>query len=152
MANEYHSRVAHEELQQHELRKPLLRKMKRHYGRPVVSFFTSHLHPVNIEDSDVDALENLLLHLDLSDGLMLYIDSPGGSPLAAERIIKMCRSYSGTGEFWAFVAGKAKSAATMICLGASKIIMSETAELGPVDPQFIVREGNQNRFSRLIIW
>lgn len=66
------------------------------------------------------------------------INSPGGEPLAAERIAKVCRSYSGTKDYWALVAGRAKSAATMICMGASKIMMAPTGELGPVDPQVVV--------------
>nr|WP_269446508.1 hypothetical protein [Methanocella arvoryzae] len=47
------------------------------------------------------------------------------------------------------VPNKAKSAATMICFGASKIIMSPTSELGPVDPQITITEknGSFKRFS-----
>ncbi|GAH14065.1 unnamed protein product, partial [marine sediment metagenome] len=44
--------------------------------------------------------------MDLSKGLALIINSPGGSGLAAERIINVCRSYSGTEEFWAIVPNK----------------------------------------------
>ncbi len=86
--------------------------------------------------------------MDLSGGLALFISSPGGDGLAAERIINVCRSYSGTGDYWAIVPGKAKSAATMVCLGASKIIMGPTSELGTVDPQFaIMKDGMLQRFS-----
>ena len=67
------------------------------------------------------------------------INSPGGSGLAAERIINLLRSYSGTGEYWVIVPAKAKSAATMVCLGSSKIIMGPASELGPVDPQLVFR-------------
>ncbi|HEV7937735.1 MAG TPA: hypothetical protein VGP18_06895 [Solirubrobacteraceae bacterium] len=88
-----------------------------------------------IQDDDADMLEGVLQSLDLSKGLALLISSPGGDGLAAERIVNMCRSYSGTGEFWAIVPGKAKSAATIVCFGASKITMGPTSELGPVDPQ-----------------
>ena len=59
------------------------------------------------------------------------INSPGGSGLAAERMINVLRSYSGIGEYWAIVPAKAKSAATMVCLGASKILMGPASELGP---------------------
>jgi len=46
------------------------------------------------------------------------------------------------------VPSKAKSAATMICLGASKIIMSGTSELGPIGPQLTISEkGVMKRFS-----
>ena len=42
------------------------------------------------------------------------------------------------------VPGKAKSAATIISMGASKIIMSQSSELGPVDPQIIRKEDDIN--------
>jgi ClpP class serine protease len=81
--------------------------------------------------------------------MALMISSPGGDGLSAERIVNLCRSYSGTGEFWAIVPGKAKSAATMICFGASRIIMGPSSELGPVDPQLIFRseDGTRKQFS-----
>lgn len=93
-------------------------------------------------------LEGILQKMDLSKGLALFIDSPGGDGLAAERIINTCRSYSGSGKYLAIVPGKAKSAATLICFGASKICMGASSELGPVDPQIvIVEEERPKRFS-----
>lgn len=65
---------------------------------------------------------------------ILILNSAGGSGLAAERIVNVCRSYSG-GQFEVIVPHMAKSAATLICFGSSRIHMSSTAELGPVDPQ-----------------
>jgi ClpP class serine protease len=94
-----------------------------------------------LQDDDADMLEGVLRSLDLSSGLALCINSPGGDGLAAERIVNMCRSYSGTGEYWTIVPGKAKSAGTVICFGASKILMGPTSELGPIDPQ--MQEGEQ---------
>ena len=63
----------------------------------------------------------MLRSLDLAAGLAVMINSPGGSGLAAERIINVLRSYSGTGEYWAIDPAKAKSAATMVCLGVCRI-------------------------------
>jgi membrane-bound ClpP family serine protease len=101
-----------------------------------------------IEDSDADMLEAVLQKCDLSRGFALLLSSPGGDGLAAERVINLCRSYSGTGEYQVIIPGKAKSAATMFCLGASKLIMSKTSELGSIDPQLAVVEGQQvRRFS-----
>jgi hypothetical protein len=71
----------------------------------------------------------------------LMISSGGGDGLAAERMIEVCRRYSGTGEYEVIVPGKAKSAATMVCFGASKIYMGPTSELGPVDPQVTIVDG-----------
>jgi hypothetical protein len=101
-----------------------------------------------IDDGDAEMLEGVLQVCDFSKGLALIINSPGGSGLEAERIINVLRSYSGTGEYVALVPARAKSAATMICLGASKIIMGKTSELGTVDPQVAIREKDKvSRFS-----
>lgn len=113
----------------------VIKNLERILGRPVIVYFTSFNHPVMITDEDADMLEGLLQKMDLSNGLALVINSPGGSGLTAERIIRACRSYSGTDEYWAIVPNKAKSAATMVCFGASKILMGPTSELGPIDPQ-----------------
>jgi hypothetical protein len=136
-----YDRILEEENQGHSTRRPLFRDLGEQFGRPVVSFFTSFRFPVMIQDDDADMLEGVLRSLDLSEGLILCISSPGGDGLAAERIVNMCREYSGTGEYWVIVPGKAKSAGTMICFGASKIFMGPTSELGPIDPQ--LQEGTQ---------
>jgi len=115
-----------------------------------VSLFTSFTYDVQLEHDDCDSLLNVLHQTDLRHGLVLLINSPGGDILAAERIVNICRSYSGTGDYWALVPGRAKSAATIVCLGASKIIVSPPSELGPVDPQIILREdGVRKHFSAI---
>jgi hypothetical protein len=132
----------------HETRQHLFVELEKKLERPVVTFFTSFTFPVMIEDGDVDMLVGLLQDMDLSKGFALVVSSPGGSGLAAERIVNACRSYSGTGEYWAIVPGKAKSAATVICFGASNILMGPASELGCVDPQLAMSEdGVLKRFS-----
>lgn len=127
--------VINERNQAHETRIKLYEAIEDELGRPVVTFFNSFAIPTMIRDRDADMLEAVLKDMDLSDGLALIISSPGGEGLAAERIIRSCRAYSGTDEYWGLVPNKAKSAATMICFGASKVYMGETSELGPIDPQ-----------------
>jgi ATP-dependent protease ClpP protease subunit len=141
-------RVLDEHHQRHSTRQNLYTELERHVGLPIVACFTSFLYPVMMEDSDADMLEGVLQQCDLSDGFALLLSSPGGDGLAAERIINTCRSYSGNGEYQVIVPSKAKSAATMVCLGATKLLMSPTSELGSVDPQMIVTEGDEkHRFS-----
>jgi hypothetical protein len=128
--------------QSHETRRPLIEKIEKKLSRNVITFFTSTRHPVAIEDVDNDMIEGMLQVADRNKGLSLILNSPGGSALAAERIINTCRTYSG-GDFEVIVPRIAKSAATMICMGANKIWMSKTSELGPIDPQVVImtREG-----------
>jgi len=133
-------KISTEQAQAHPTRQPLFSQLEKLFERPVVSFFTSFRFPVMIDDSDAGMLEGVLQKMDLKKGLVLVISSPGGDGLAAERIINVCRSYSGTKEFWALVPAKAKSAATMVCFGASKILLGATSELGPIDPQLAIRE------------
>lgn len=130
-------RIVDDELKQaHSTRKALFRRLQRLLGMPVLTYFTNFYQADGIvEASDADVLEALLQGIDTANGLALIISSPGGDGLVAERIIRICRSYSRTGRFTAIVPAKAKSAATLICLGAESIVMGPTSELGPVDPQ-----------------
>jgi len=144
-----YSQVTSERNQDASTRKHLYQEIERFLnGRRLVSLFTSFVHPVQIEDSEADMLQSILQNMDVSGGLVLMISSPGGDGLAAERIVRVCRSYSGTHDFWAIVPGKAKSAATLVCMGASKIFMAPASELGPVDPQILRNEeGVRKSFS-----
>lgn len=101
-----------------------------------------------IREGDANMLEEVLRVTDLSKGLCLVLNSPGGDALAAERIVHTCRVYSGN-KFEVIVPRRAKSAATMIALGADKIYMGETSALGPIDPQIIKKEedGTETLFS-----
>jgi len=142
------SKINQERNQSHDTRRFLFPKIEKILKRPLVSFFTSFNYPVSLDDDDVDILQGVLQKMDLSKGLAILINSPGGDGLAAERIINACRNFSKTGEYWVLVAGKAKSAATMVSFGASEILMSPTSELGPIDPQIIRKEdGKLKRFS-----
>lgn len=127
------------------IRQAIMRQIEKEIGRRVVSLYTSFLYPVIIDDSDAAILDGILQAMDLSSGLTLILSSPGGSGVSAERIINVCRVYS-NGNFEVIVPGMAKSAATMICLGAQSIIMSDTSELGPIDPQVFVTTGGKENY------
>jgi hypothetical protein len=118
------------------LRKGLITKLEKHFGGKVVTFFTAFgKRNVLITDDDAEMLESILAaEHGVGSKLFLVVNSPGGSGLAAERIVNTCRAYS-SNQFEVIVPHMAKSAATMICFGAGAIHMSSTAELGPVDPQ-----------------
>jgi hypothetical protein len=117
-------------------RQALIRKLEGIFkGFTVITYFTSFDSETGvIADADAEVMEEMLACRPVKGPVMLIIDSPGGDAMAAERIANVCRQYSG-GEFEVIVPHMAKSAATMICFGASKIHMGPTGELGPVDPQ-----------------
>lgn len=87
---------------------------------------------------DVHTIDEVIRHRrEFRKGKILdiLIPSPGGSPDAAYRLIKFLRRrYEKVN---AIVPLKAKSAATLMCLGADRISMGEFAQLGPVDIQIV---------------
>jgi ClpP class serine protease len=143
------ARVQEERFQGPSTRARLYSRLEELLGIPVISLFTSFVYPVVIEDSDADMLEGLLQKCEVPKEFALLLSSPGGYGLAAERIINVCRSYSDKGTYQVIVPGKAKSAATIICLGASKIIMGKTSELGAIDPQAAIKEGDKEKWFSL---
>lgn len=87
-----------------------------------------------ITRNDVFGFEDVLSSVDHQNKGDLLINSPGGEPNAAEKILIMCKKHFKE-EFNTIIPDFAKSAATMISLGSDKILMGYSSELGPVDPQ-----------------
>jgi len=136
------SHVLEEANQGHSTRKTLYTDLEHALGpnKKVVAFFTSFVFPVILQNQDADMLEEVLRNSDM-DGkkLVLLLNSPGGAALAAERIVNTCRCFSKDG-FSVIVPKMAKSAATMVCLGANTIGLSGTSEMGPIDPQILIHD------------
>lgn len=82
-----------------------------------------------------------LLHgLDKARDLHLMLCSPGGDGETAIRLARMAQAASA--RFVVLVPESAKSAATILALGAHEIVMGPTSDLGPIDPQvFLPRRG-----------
>lgn len=86
-----------------------------------------------ITRESVTYLSECLPECDLNRDLHLLLCSPGGDPETAIRLIRMCQAVCR--DFVIIVPEQAKSAATIMCLGASSIVLGATSDLGPIDPQ-----------------
>ena len=71
-----------------------------------------------------------------TDQLDLILHSPGGSPEAAEGIVKYLRGIFT--DIRVIVPHLAMSAATMIACAANKVVMGQHSFLGPTDPQIVL--------------
>ncbi|MHB8264209.1 MAG: SDH family Clp fold serine proteinase [Acidimicrobiales bacterium] len=81
-------------------------------------------------------LEELLFDCDVDKPLHVLLASPGGD---GETAIRMVRSMQARcSELTIMVPDLAKSAATLLCLGAHRIVMGPGGDLGPVDPQLLL--------------
>lgn len=87
--------------------------------------------------NDVAAFEATLKSVSGADQINLLLQSPGGDPTIVEKMIDMCRAHlSGSKpKFRVIVPNIAKSAATVLSLGADTLLMGYCSELGPIDPQ-----------------
>lgn len=117
----------------------LVSQVEQVTGRNLVCYFANPAHPGGaMQDHDPDILENVLRSIDLNQHgrrLDLLINSPGGVPYSAAKIVHVCKTFSV--HFRALVLGRAMSAATLLCFGAHELAMSATASLGPIDPQMV---------------
>ena len=76
-----------------------------------------------------------LNHLDkfnLPKKITLFLYTRGGDTMAAWGLINLLKQFCD--EYEVIVPAKARSAGTLICLGANNIIMTKQATLGPIDP------------------
>lgn len=137
-------------LQEHDLfaaqrakRVQLLSKMEGHSdpGLKVgyLAFLCSESVGASLDSSDIPAIGDALLSLGEVDQLNFIINGPGGDGTVAEKIIELCRSHCK--HFRVVVPNRAKSAATIIALGADEIVMGYCSELGPIDAQVPVVVG-----------
>lgn len=140
------------ELQEHknhntsvERCKKIIQELEQKLNKRVIAYFASEVGRdagSMINDEDAFVIENLLSIKSDKKDLVLIMHSNGGQALSAERIIEVCKNYCNTrnddSKFIVIIPKKAKSAATIVALAADKIYLRDTAELGPVDPQFVV--------------
>lgn len=78
-------------------------------------------------------LEELLHPLDSATPLHLLLASPGGDGETAIRIVRSLQARCT--ELTVVLPDMAKSAATILCLGADRIVFGPGGDLGPVDSQ-----------------
>ena len=131
--------------------KVIIKDLENSLDKRVISYFSSEAGTdasSMVNDEDVFVIENLLSIPSDKKDLVLILHSNGGFSLSAERIIDVCRNYciqkNDESKFYVVVPKKAKSAATIVALGSDKVYLRDTAELGPVDPQFIVADKDRN--------
>lgn len=96
-----------------------------------------------ITRDDVIGLVELLHNVPRGGNIDLLLHTGGGDINVAEKIVFMLRAAVGTeARFRVIVPDFAKSAGTLIAIAADKILMSDSSELGPIDPQFPRRDSD----------
>jgi Serine dehydrogenase proteinase len=106
-----------------------IRQIESKLGEPFITYWNSP--DGSICANDVTGLFGLLRNLGKVRRLSLFIKSDGGSGQASLRMVHLLRQF--VGQLTALVPLECSSAATMLALGADRILMGPLAHLSAVD-------------------
>jgi len=123
-------------------RRQQIRQIEAATGRTLLCY-VSRVQP--IVDRDIEQLRRLLKKIEPQAPITLLLNSPGGEIGAAEKMARLLletRSDS-PGAFEVVVPDYAKSVATLVALGADRIVMSVLSELGQIDPHIRLPNGSR---------
>lgn len=98
-----------------------------------------------IDRGDTAYFADLLHGISPNTALDLMLHTGGGDIDAAEKLMSILQMRVGVGFLRVIVPDFAKSAGTLMAIGADTIVMGDTSELGPIDPQVTMLDGNGSR-------
>ncbi len=121
------------------VRRKYLAQLAKYTGRNVIAYYSGFLSKPNvfgtqIFDDDKNGFMLCCHEIDRSNGLDLFIHTPGGDLYATESLINYIRQMFGN-DVRAIVPQIAMSGGTMISSSCKSIILGKHSNLGPVDPQ-----------------
>jgi len=112
-----------------ERTQPVIEKLANALGEPVITYWNSTKG--SICQNDVIGLYALLRNAGKLDRLSIFLKSDGGSGQAALRMVNLLRRY--VDHLTVLAPLECQSAATMLALGADRILMGPLAHLSAVD-------------------
>jgi ATP-dependent protease ClpP protease subunit len=131
-------------------RQLLIRELQSEVDRLLLCFVGGER--AEIDRNDTAGFVDLLHNVHADDHVDLMLHSVGGDVDAAEKLIRLVRSKVGEkGSIRVIVPEYAKSAATLMALGADSLLMSDSSELGAIDPQFDLHDGHGNEICHSVL-
>jgi ATP-dependent protease ClpP protease subunit len=120
-------------------RQSIIREIEQITKTTLICYVSPHLE---IRREDVVGMVDLLHNVTSGTAIDLLLHSPGGNIDAAEKLITLVRKRAGSAPVRVVVPDYAKSAGTLMALGADTLVMSDSSELGVIDPQIEVPSAN----------
>jgi ClpP class serine protease len=115
---------------QERYRKGFITRIEEMRQSTVVVFYSPGL----LVPEDFQKLHDVLIQTGKVKNLDLFLLNPGGYAGPAFKISRLCQDLAEE-KFSVLIPYYAKSAASILALGADEIIMGPASELGPIDPQ-----------------
>lgn len=115
-------------------RQRIYRKVEKHRNSKVIAYATGDRRNMEtqIHQEVIDMFADHLDALFPADRISLILYTTGGDTLSAWSLVNLLRMFCDDLEI--IVPAKARSAGTLMCLGANRVIMTKQATLGPIDP------------------
>ena len=129
-------------------RQAIIRKIQERSGSRLLCYVAGLEAPIDRDDTV--GFVDLLHNVPSESPVDLMLHTAGGDIDAAEKIISMVRNKVGAATLRIIVPDFAKSAGTLMAIGADRLLMSDTSELGPIDPQIILADSNGNRIQHSV--
>ncbi len=123
-------------------RQELIRSIEEKWGGRLICYVSGRQATIDRDDTAgfMELLDNIRPEVDVD----LLLHTRGGDVDAAEKLVTLVQATVGSGKLRVIIPDFAKSAGTLITLGADVLIMSDSSELGTIDPQIWTDDGLGN--------
>jgi hypothetical protein len=123
-------------------RQALIRSIEDHWGRHLICYVSGKA--ATIDRDDVAGFMEVLHNIPPESDIDLLLHTGGGDVDAAEKLMALVQATVGGGQLRVIIPDFAKSAGTLMILGADSFLMSDSSELGTIDPQIWTDDGHGN--------
>ncbi len=118
------------------------KEIQEEYGRRLICYVSGKA--ASIDRDDTAGFMEILHNIQPGENVDLLLHTGGGDVDAAEKLMAMVQATVTGGQFRVIIPDFAKSAGTLILLGADALLMSDSSELGTIDPQIFAGDGRGN--------
>ncbi|NUM53521.1 MAG: hypothetical protein HUU46_07750 [Candidatus Hydrogenedentes bacterium] len=123
-------------------------QLQKESGSHLICYVSSG---ARITRDDTLGVVELLHNIKPNSDIDFLLHTGGGDIDAAEKLMSIVRNTVGTGRLRVIVPDFAKSAGTLMALAADTIVMSDSSELGPIDPQITLGDGRGNAIQHSVM-
>jgi hypothetical protein len=130
-------------------RQALIRDIEAKSGRRLICYVSGRA--AVIDRDDTAGFMEMLHNISRETSIDLLLHTRGGDVDAAEKLLTLVQATVGGGQLRVIIPDFAKSAGTLMALGADMLIMSDSSELGTIDPQIWSNDGRGNEICHSVL-
>jgi ATP-dependent protease ClpP protease subunit len=130
-------------------RQALIKAIEAESGRRLICYVSGRTAAIDRDDAAgfMDVLHNVRP----DENVDLLLHTRGGDVDAAEKLMALMQATVASAQLRIIIPDFAKSAGTLMALGADTLIMSDSSELGTIDPQIWSDDGRGNEICHSVL-